>query len=73
MKCTFRDFIRIIEDHGFILIRHDGSSHRRYRAVRSGRVWLVDVAMHHPGDEIAPGTLASMIRQSGLSKGLFRR
>ena len=42
-------------------------------AVINGEVRFVDVAAHSLNDEIAPGTLNSMIRQSGLSKRLFRK
>jgi len=34
-------------------------------------VRFVDVAVHSPGDDPKPGTLASMIRQSGLPKSFF--
>ncbi len=34
---------------------------------------MVSVACHRESDDIKPGTLASMIRQSGLPKKLFRR
>jgi predicted RNA binding protein YcfA (HicA-like mRNA interferase family) len=71
LKCTFRRFIEIIEAHGFVLQRQEGS-HRRYRGEHGGQVWLVTVAFHAIGDEIKPETLASMIRQSGLPKKLFR-
>jgi len=73
LKCTFGEFIAIIEQHGFVLHRHGASSHRRYRAVVQGKVHYVDVAGHSDKDEIAPGTLASMMRQSGLPKRLFRK
>jgi predicted RNA binding protein YcfA (HicA-like mRNA interferase family) len=71
LSCTFRRFIEIIESHGFALIRQE-SSHRRYRGVVHGEVRLVTVAYHAISDEVKPGTLASMIRQSGLPKSLFR-
>ena len=63
----------IIEQHGFVLIRHDGTSHRRYRGVVGGRIYLVDVAYHNIGDDIGLDTLQSMIRQCGLPKKLFRK
>ncbi|HYS48318.1 MAG TPA: type II toxin-antitoxin system HicA family toxin [Xanthobacteraceae bacterium] len=73
LKCTFREFIAIIERHGFVLHRHGATSHRRYRGVVHGAVRFVDVAFHNSNDDIAPGTLKSMIRQSGLPKSLFRK
>jgi predicted RNA binding protein YcfA (HicA-like mRNA interferase family) len=70
--CTFRRFISIIESHGFVLHRSGATSHRRYKGVVDGQVRFVDVAAHNLNDEIRPGTLKSMIRQSGLSEKLFR-
>jgi predicted RNA binding protein YcfA (HicA-like mRNA interferase family) len=72
LKCTFREFIAIIEAHGFALERYEGS-HRNYIGVVSEERRLVTVAPHSFKDEIKPETLASMIRQSGLSKKLFRK
>ena len=68
---NFRQFIRILLDHGFALDRQRGS-HRTYKGVVEGRVHMVTVACHREGDDIRPGTLASMIRQSDLKKRLFR-
>lgn len=66
---TFRRFIQIIVRNGFSLDRQRGS-HRVYKGAVRGKVRLV-VAFHRESDEIKPGTLASMIRQSGLDKKLF--
>jgi predicted RNA binding protein YcfA (HicA-like mRNA interferase family) len=57
--------------HGFLLHRHDGTSHRRYRGVVNGKVMFVDVAVHNLSDDIPIGTLSSIVRQSGLPKRLF--
>ena len=73
LNCTFPDIIAIIEAHGFVLHRHDDGSHRQYRGVVAGQVRYVTVAYHNAGDEILLDTLSSMIRQSGLSKRLFRK
>ena len=73
LKCTFRQFIDIIEMHGFVEHRHGATSHRRFRGAVGGRVRLVTVAYHGINDDILPKTLDSMIRQSGLPKVLFRR
>lgn len=72
LKCTFREFIAIIEAHDFQCHRQDGS-HRQYRGVIDGQTRYVTVAYHNIKDEILPDTLASMIRQSGLPKKLFRK
>lgn len=68
---TFRDFVRVLEVAGFHLVRQSGS-HRTYEGFVEGRRHLVTVACHRESDDIRPGTLASMIRQSGLPKGRFR-
>jgi len=69
LKCTFREFIEILERRKFWLERQDGS-HRQYKNASGNRV---TVAAHNMNDEIRPGTLESMIRQSGLPKKLFRK
>ena len=73
LSCTFRRFIEIITQHGFELHRQGATSHRRYRGVVNDEVRYVDIAVHNLKDEIKPGTLQSMIRQSGLPKSLFHR
>jgi predicted RNA binding protein YcfA (HicA-like mRNA interferase family) len=73
LKCTFREFTAIIETQGFTEHRRQASSHRQYRGVVEGQVRMVTVAFHNIGDDIRPETLASMIRQSGLPKSLFRK
>lgn len=73
LNCTYARVIEILIAHGFVLHRHDGTSHRIYRGTVGGSVRLVTVAGHSDGDDVPRGTLSSMIRQSGLSKSLFRR
>ncbi|HWA92744.1 MAG TPA: type II toxin-antitoxin system HicA family toxin [Rhizomicrobium sp.] len=74
LKCTFREFIAILERNGFVEIEdRQRGSHRKFRREDPGGVRLVIVAYHAIGDEILPGTLMSMVRQSGLSKSLFRK
>lgn len=67
----FRDFIRILEDHGFERARQRGS-HQTYKGRVAGQTHVVVVAFHRESDDIRPGTLSSMIRQSGLPKRAFR-
>ncbi|MDO1560393.1 type II toxin-antitoxin system HicA family toxin [Brevundimonas sp. 2R-24] len=62
----------ILEAHGFSLKRHGATSHRRYEAVINGRKHYVDLSPHSWTDDVKPKTLASIIRQSGLPKKLFR-
>jgi predicted RNA binding protein YcfA (HicA-like mRNA interferase family) len=73
LKCTFREFIAILEAHGFSEVRHQSGSHRRFRGKIGGQIRMVTVAYHNIGDEVLTGTLESMIRQSGLTKKLFRK
>ena len=68
----FRDSIRILEANGFMLDRQRGS-HRTYKGVVAGKMRVVIIACHRESDDIKPGTLSSIIRQSGLPKRLFRR
>jgi predicted RNA binding protein YcfA (HicA-like mRNA interferase family) len=71
--CTYQRFLEIITEYGFVLHRHEGGSHRRYRGVVNGEVRLVDLSPHNWDDEIKTGTLKSMIRQCGLPQKLFRK
>jgi predicted RNA binding protein YcfA (HicA-like mRNA interferase family) len=73
LNCTFREFIEIILKHGFLLVRHDGTSHQVYRGVVDGKPHVVVVAAHRLQDEIKAGTLDALIRQTGLAKALFRK
>ena len=65
------DFIRMLEQHDFVLDRQRGGS-RIYKGVVGGKVRLVSVHYHRGSDDIRRGTLNSMIRQSGLPKRLIR-
>jgi predicted RNA binding protein YcfA (HicA-like mRNA interferase family) len=44
----YRDFVRILEAHGFVCVRIRGS-HRQYKAVINGRTQLVTVDFDQPG------------------------
>ena len=66
-----REFIAIIEREGFEFVRQKGS-HRRYQGFVGGQRQLVTVDCHGMNEDITPPNLASMIRQSGLSKSLFK-
>jgi predicted RNA binding protein YcfA (HicA-like mRNA interferase family) len=57
-----RDALRLRTDDGWFLVR-TRSSHQPYKhATKPG---LVTVA-GHPSDELAPGTLNSILKQAGL-------
>ena len=69
----FRDFIPILEANGFEFDRQGASTHRQYKGVVDGKTMLVTVDYSQLGEDITKRNLASMIRQSGLPKKLFRR
>jgi len=57
-----RDIIRLLEQDGWYLKATKGS-HRQYKhPTKAGRVPLPG----HPGDDLAPGTLNSVLKQAGL-------
>ena len=59
-----RDIIKLIEADGWLLIKTRGS-HRQYKhPVKKGRVTIAG----HAGDDLAPGTLNSVLKQAGLKK-----
>ena len=63
MGMKVREVIKLLEENGWYLARQKGS-HKQYKhPAKSG---LVTVACHHPNDDIAPGTLNSILKQAGL-------
>ncbi|PSB14190.1 addiction module toxin, HicA family [filamentous cyanobacterium CCP2] len=57
-----RDLIKQIESDGWYLVRTRGS-HRQYKhRVKTGLVTIPG----KPGDDLAPGTLNSILKQAGL-------
>jgi len=59
-----RDVIKMIESDGWYLVVTKGS-HRQYKhPVKPGRVTIAG----HPNDDLAPGTLSSVLKQSGLKE-----
>lgn len=59
-----REVIRLIEDDGWFLVTIRGS-HRQFKhSVKQGRVTVAG----HPNDDLAPGTLNSVLKQAQLSK-----
>jgi len=57
-----RDILRQIADDGWSQVRQRGS-HRQFK--HPTKAGLVTVA-GKPGDDLAPGTLNSILKQSGL-------
>ena len=70
---TYRQVVTILEANGFTFQRYGKGSHRIYECDHSGRRWVVVLAFRRPGDDVKPGTLGSIVRQSGLPKSVFRR
>ncbi len=59
---TVRELLRIIEKDGWFIVAQKGS-HRQYKhPAKPGRVTIAG----HPNDDLAPGTLNSILRQAGL-------
>ncbi|MCC5793639.1 MAG: type II toxin-antitoxin system HicA family toxin [Chromatiales bacterium] len=57
-----RHAVRLVEAEGWLLMRTKGS-HRQFR--HPYRPGLVTIA-GKPGDDLAPGTLNSILKQAGL-------
>jgi predicted RNA binding protein YcfA (HicA-like mRNA interferase family) len=64
-----RDILRIIDADGWYLVEQKGS-HRQYKhPVKPGRVTIAG----HPGDDLAPGTLNSILKQAQLKRSPERK
>jgi predicted RNA binding protein YcfA (HicA-like mRNA interferase family) len=59
------EVIKIIEDDGWYIVRQKGS-HRQYK--HSFKKGLVTIASHKLSDEIAKGTLNSILKQAQLKQ-----
>jgi len=59
-----RDVIRLIEEDGWYLVRTKGS-HRQYK--HPTKPGLVTIA-GHPNDDLAEGTLSSILKQAQLQQ-----
>jgi predicted RNA binding protein YcfA (HicA-like mRNA interferase family) len=55
--------IQIIEEDGWFLVRQKGS-HRQYK--HPVKIGLITIAFHKLSDEVAKGTLNSILKQAGL-------
>lgn len=59
-----REVIELIEEDGWYLVATKGS-HRQYKhPTKSGRVTIAG----HPGHDLAPGTLNSILKQAQLKE-----
>jgi len=60
-----REIIKIIKKDGWYIVTQKGS-HRQFKhPVKPGRVTIAG----NPGDDIASGTLNSILKQAGLKRG----
>lgn len=59
-----RDMLKKLSDDGWVLARTKGSHRQNKHPIKKG---LVTVA-GHPGDDLAPGTQNSILKQSGLKQ-----
>jgi len=60
-----KEIIKILKGNGFVLVSQKGS-HKKFR--KGTRIVIVP----DPKKEIPRGTFASILRQSGIDKQLFR-
>ncbi len=58
-----KDVMRLIEKDGWYLVRQKGS-HRQYKHLK--KKGLVTIAVHKLSDEIAVGTLKSILKQAQI-------
>ncbi len=59
-----REVIKLIEEDGWYIVTTKGS-HRQYKhPTKPGRVTIAG----HPGDDLAPGTLSSILKQAQIEK-----
>jgi predicted RNA binding protein YcfA (HicA-like mRNA interferase family) len=63
-RVKVRDVIKMLEDDGWSVVRQRGS-HRQFK--HASKAGLVTVA-GKLGDDLAPGTLHSVLKQSGLKQ-----
>jgi predicted RNA binding protein YcfA (HicA-like mRNA interferase family) len=59
-----REILKLIEDDGWYLSRQKGS-HRQYK--HPSKKGLVTVAVHRLSDDIAIGTLRSILKQAQIN------
>ncbi len=59
-----REVLKLIKDDGWYLVTTEGS-HRQFKHLtKPGRVTVAG----HPGDDVHPKTLKSILTQAGLTK-----
>ena len=64
MPPKVKDILRMLADDGWILVATRGSHRQLKHPTKAGRVTVHG----KPGDDIAPGTINSILKQSGLKR-----
>ena len=64
MPLKIRELIRLLERDGWRLVRTGGSRRQYKHPEKPGTVTIAG----HEGDELAPGTLNSVLKQAGLKE-----
>ena len=59
-----REVMRLLAQDGWREVAHRGSHRQLKHPVKPGRVTVAG----RPGDDLAPGTLKSILRQAGLGR-----
>jgi predicted RNA binding protein YcfA (HicA-like mRNA interferase family) len=63
LRMKVSEVIKLLEKDGWFLARQSGS-HRQYK--HPEKTGLVTLAVHRLSDDLAPGTLNSILKQAGL-------
>jgi len=63
-RLTVRDVIRMLEADGWYLVATKGSDRQYKHKIKAGRVTVAG----KPSEEVAPRTLNSILKQSGLKE-----
>lgn len=60
-----RDIIKLVENDGWYLVRQKGS-HKQYKhTIKKG---VITISVHKLSDEVAKGTLSSILKQAKIKK-----
>jgi len=60
-----RDVIKLVENDGWYLVRQKGS-HKQYKhTIKKG---VITIFVHKLSDEVAKGTLSSILKQAKIKK-----
>ena len=67
----YRDVIKVLKLSGFTQLTQRSTSHQTWVLKKNSNFFAVTVPFHGSNSEFKPGTLLSIIRQSGMSKEEF--